>query len=198
MLEQHCLLLLTALTVRISLEDAALVFLKADSYTPCHSVFEVGGLIANASLWKMNIQDSPFLSHSPECNTCINSPVEFIQQELRFSPEACNAVSFGLDNVLLTVASNTEEDGMASADALPPRSCRRFKFVWRQRKFLRFIFGGKAFQFWMLPFSLASAPCKFTKCMDAALAPLKLQDIHGTLRMNLQKSSLLPKQHTVF
>lgn len=40
-------------------------------------------------------------------------------------------------------------------------------------KFLRFAFGGKAYQYPVLPFSLALST--FTKCMDAALAPLRLQ-----------------------
>ncbi len=46
------------------------------------------------------------------------------------------------------------------------------------RKFLRFAFGGKAYQYRVLPFGLALSPCIFTKCIDAALAPLCLQGIH--------------------
>ncbi len=38
--------------------------------------------------------------------------------------------------------------------------------------------GGKAYQYKVLPFGLALAPRTFTKCMDAALAPLRLQGIH--------------------
>ncbi len=49
--------------------------------------------------------------------------------------------------------------------------------VQRHRRFLRFAFGGKAYQYKVLPFSLAFAPRTFTKCMDAALAPLRLQGI---------------------
>lgn len=37
--------------------------------------------------------------------------------------------------------------------------------------------GGKAYQYQVLQFSLALSPCTFTKCMDAALAPLRLQGI---------------------
>ncbi len=44
--------------------------------------------------------------------------------------------------------------------------------IQRHRRFLRFAFGGKAYQYKVLPFSLALAPRTFTKCMDAALAPL--------------------------
>ncbi len=51
--------------------------------------------------------------------------------------------------------------------------------VRRHRKFLRFAFGGKAYQCMVLPFGLALAPRTFTKVMDAALAPLRLQDIRA-------------------
>ncbi|CAM4729294.1 unnamed protein product [Leuciscus chuanchicus] len=44
-------------------------------------------------------------------------------------------------------------------------------------KFLRFAFGGKAYQYRVLPFGLALSPRTFTKCVDAALAPLRLQGI---------------------
>ncbi len=49
--------------------------------------------------------------------------------------------------------------------------------VQRHRRFLRFAFGGKAYQYKVLPFGLALAPRTFTKCMNAALAPLRLQGI---------------------
>ncbi len=49
--------------------------------------------------------------------------------------------------------------------------------IHRHRRFLRFAFGGKAYQYKVLPFGLALAPRTFTKCMDAALAPLRLQGI---------------------
>ncbi len=45
------------------------------------------------------------------------------------------------------------------------------------RKVLRFAFGGKTYQYRVPPFSLAPSSCTFTKCIDAALAPLHLQDI---------------------
>ncbi len=95
--------------------------------------------------------------------------------------------------------------------------------VRRHRRFLRFAFGGKAYQY------KALAPRTFTKCMDAALAPLRLQGIcvlnylddwlilahsrelvsrhrdivlghiHSLgLRMNAKKSVLLPSQRTMF
>ncbi|KAJ7999274.1 hypothetical protein DPEC_G00213730 [Dallia pectoralis] len=44
----------------------------------------------------------------------------------------------------------------------------------QHRKFLRFAFGGEAYQYRVLPFGLALSP---TRCIDAALAPLRLQGI---------------------
>ncbi len=48
----------------------------------------------------------------------------------------------------------------------------------QHRMFLRFAFRGKAYQYRVLPFGLALSPRTFTKCVDAALAPLRLQGIH--------------------
>ncbi len=45
------------------------------------------------------------------------------------------------------------------------------------RKFLRFAFGGKAYQYRVLPFGLALSPRTFTKCVDAFLVLLRLQGI---------------------
>ncbi len=45
------------------------------------------------------------------------------------------------------------------------------------RKFLRFAFGSKAYQYGVLPFCPALSLRTFTKCIDAALAPLRLQGI---------------------
>ncbi|KAI2649105.1 Transposon Ty3-G Gag-Pol polyprotein [Labeo rohita] len=45
------------------------------------------------------------------------------------------------------------------------------------RKFLRFAFRDKAYQYWVLPFGLALSPRTFTKCVDAVLAPLRLRGI---------------------
>ncbi|KAL0161017.1 hypothetical protein M9458_044742, partial [Cirrhinus mrigala] len=47
----------------------------------------------------------------------------------------------------------------------------------QHRKFLRFAFRGEAYQYRVLPFGLALSPHTFTKCVDAALAPLRLQGI---------------------
>ncbi len=53
----------------------------------------------------------------------VNSPVEFAHEYLFPSPEARNTGYFGLDDVLFTVASDSEDFGPALADALPP-SCK--------------------------------------------------------------------------
>ncbi len=97
----------------------------------------------------------------------------------------------------------------------------------QHRKFLRFAFGGEAYQYWVLPFSLALSPRTYTKCMDAALAPLWLQGIRILnyindwlilaqsqelrhrdvvladleslgLRLNAKKSALSPAQRTTY
>ncbi|KAI2646466.1 Transposon Ty3-G Gag-Pol polyprotein [Labeo rohita] len=47
----------------------------------------------------------------------------------------------------------------------------------QHRKFLRFAFRGEAYQYRVLPFGLALSPRTFTKCVDAALVPLRLQGI---------------------
>ncbi|KAI2656145.1 Transposon Ty3-G Gag-Pol polyprotein [Labeo rohita] len=45
------------------------------------------------------------------------------------------------------------------------------------RRFLRFAFEGVAYQYTVLPFGLSLAPRTFTKCMDAALVPLRQKGI---------------------
>ncbi len=59
------------------------------------------------------------LPPSPE-RTCANSPVEFLHDFLFPNPKAHDFVSFGLDDVLHTAASDSEDFGPALADALPP------------------------------------------------------------------------------
>ncbi len=48
-----------------------------------------------------------------------NSPVEFVHDYLYLSPGARDTVSFGLDDILLTAASDSEDFGPALADVLP-------------------------------------------------------------------------------
>ncbi len=49
-------------------------------------------------------------------------PVEFLHDFLFPSPRARDTVSFGLDDILHTAASDSEDFGPALADALPPSS----------------------------------------------------------------------------
>ncbi len=49
-----------------------------------------------------------------------NSPVEFLPDFQFPSPKARDFVSFGLDDILHTAASDSEDFGPALADALPP------------------------------------------------------------------------------
>ncbi len=56
---------------------------------------------------------------SPE-HVRANSPVEFVHDYLYPNPEARDTVSFGLDDVLLTAASDSEDFGPALADTFPP------------------------------------------------------------------------------
>ncbi len=51
-------------------------------------------------------------------------------------------------------------------------------------------FGGKAYQYKVLPFGLALAPRTFTKCMDATLAPLRLQGIRVLNYLDAHSGSL--------
>ncbi len=59
------------------------------------------------------------LPPSPE-RARANSPVEFLHDFLFPSPKAHDFVSFGLDDVLHTAASDSEDFGPALADGLPP------------------------------------------------------------------------------
>ncbi len=45
------------------------------------------------------------------------------------------------------------------------------------RRFLGFAFEGVAYQYKVLPFWLSLTPCTFTRCMDAALSPLRQMGI---------------------
>ncbi len=56
---------------------------------------------------------------SPE-HVCASSPVEFAHDYLYPSPEARDTVSFGLDCLLFTAASDSEDFGPALTDSLPP------------------------------------------------------------------------------
>ena len=58
------------------------------------------------------------------------------------------------------------------------------KILPQLRRFLRFAFGGEAYQYQVLPFGLALSSRTYTKSMDVLLAPLRLQSIHILNYMN--------------
>ncbi len=66
----------------------------------------------------------------------------------------------------------------------------------QHRKFLRFAFGGEAYQYWVLPFGLSLSPRTYTKCMDAALAHLCIRIFNYTGDwLNLAQSQQLELLH---
>lgn len=73
----------------------------------------------------------------------------------------------------------------------------------QHRKFLRFAFGGKAYQYRVLPFGLVLSQCTFTKCIDSALAPLRLQGIcilnyiHNGLVLAMFQEMVVRQRHVV-
>ncbi len=106
--------------VRISVSESStlgLRFLKRS-----HPFFPVATWGSDVELEAMESEQTGLafsLSFSPE-HVRANSPVEFAHDYLYPSPEARDTVSFGLDYILLTAASDSEDFGPVLADALPP------------------------------------------------------------------------------
>ncbi|CAM4638696.1 unnamed protein product [Leuciscus chuanchicus] len=65
--------------------------------------------------------------------------------------------------------------GDRDQETILPLAIFRIQIIPRHRPFLRFAFDSQVYQYTVLPFGLSLAPRTFTKCMDAALAPLKSQ-----------------------
>lgn len=65
-----------------------------------------GDQMSSSRLWRASRPVSPSLSLSPECSCHADSPVEFLHNYLCPSPEACDAISFGMENVLFTTVSD--------------------------------------------------------------------------------------------
>ncbi len=112
------------ITLRSRLEDCereSSVFLRRASSTSAAS--------RGAASWGSDVELEEMESEqtglafslppSPKCARA-NSPVEFLHDFLFPSPKAHDFVSFGLDDVLHTAASDSEDFGPALADALPP------------------------------------------------------------------------------
>ncbi len=67
------------------------------------------------------------------------------------------------------------EDWFCSLDLKDPYF--HIQIAPHHRRFLRFAFEGVAYQYTVLPFGLSLAPRTFTKCMDAAISPLRQMGI---------------------
>lgn len=123
--------------------------------------------------------------------------------DLRPTPEACNSISFGCelyDKEVLSTESSDLEDLMGKSELLRVSQFKmlmlksilshiqagdwfvtinlkdgycHIQIIKGHRKFLRFAFEDKAYQYHVLPFGLALAPRTFTKCMDACVQSCK-------------------------
>ncbi|KAF4106989.1 hypothetical protein G5714_012979 [Onychostoma macrolepis] len=102
------------------------VFDRESAVLPCRAAPEASSL-RGAAAWSLDVeleameseQCSLSLPPSPGRH-CMNSPVQFSHGCLAPSPEARDAVSFGLEDILHTVASDSEDFGAASLNVLPP------------------------------------------------------------------------------
>ncbi len=79
-----------------------------------------GVRMSSSRRWRVSRHSSPFLSPSLSERARANLPVEFLPDFQFPSPKARDFVSFGLDDILHTAASDSEDFGPALADALPP------------------------------------------------------------------------------
>lgn len=69
----------------------------------------------------------------------------------------------------------------------------------QHRKFLRFTFRGKAYQYRVLPFSLALSPHTFTKCMDVSvLSPAQRVPVfRGSMEFKYNAGTFIPCTYRV-
>ncbi len=96
--------------------------------------------------------------------------------DLRQLNRSVMRLKFKMLTIKQVVSQNRSEDWFVTIDLKD--AYFHVSILPQHRKFLRFAFGGEAYQYRVLPFSLALSPRTFTKCVDAALAPLRLQGIH--------------------
>ncbi len=102
-----------------------LLAVKCHGVSPLSTAVRVSSLakthtVSALSAWGFRMHVKRFMGpRSPE-RARANSPVEFLHDFLFPSPKAHDFVSFGLDDVLHTAASDSEDFGPALADALPP------------------------------------------------------------------------------
>ncbi|XP_059371000.1 uncharacterized protein LOC132108312, partial [Carassius carassius] len=95
--------------------------------------------------------------------------------DLRLLNRSVMSLKFKMLTVNQVVAQIRSEDWFVTIDLKD--AYFHISILPQHRKFLRFAFGGKAYQYRVLPFGLALSPRTFTKCMDAALVSLRMQGI---------------------
>ncbi|KAI2668522.1 Transposon Tf2-11 polyprotein [Labeo rohita] len=95
--------------------------------------------------------------------------------DLRLLNRSVMRLKFKMLNINQVVSQIRSEDWFVTIDLKD--AYFHVSILPQHRKFLRFAFRGEAYQYRVLPFGLALSPHTFTKCVDAALAPLRLQGI---------------------
>ncbi len=111
---------LKTLRARLAVFDRESAILPRRAAPEASSLREAEAWSSDAELEAMESEQfSLSLPPSPGRHRTI-SPVEFSRGCLAPSPEAREAVSFGLEDILYTAASDTEDFGAASLDVLPP------------------------------------------------------------------------------
>ncbi len=95
--------------------------------------------------------------------------------DLRLLNRSVSRLKFRMLTVKQVVSQIRSEDWFVTIDLKD--AYFHISILPSHRKFLRFAFRGKAYQYRVLPFGLTLSPRTFTKCVDAALAPLRLQGI---------------------
>ncbi|XP_043116738.1 LOW QUALITY PROTEIN: uncharacterized protein LOC122360307, partial [Puntigrus tetrazona] len=96
--------------------------------------------------------------------------------DLRVLNRSVNRLKFKMLTIKHVVTQIRSEDWFVNIDLID--AYFHISILPQHRKFLRFAFGGVAYQYRVLPFGLALSLRTFThKCMDAALIPLRLQGI---------------------
>ncbi|KAJ8009614.1 hypothetical protein DPEC_G00090730 [Dallia pectoralis] len=134
--------------------------------------------LPNISQWVLRIIESgyaiQFRTHPPRFNGVLPTVVG-PEQALVLEQETVGRLSFKMLTLKQIVSQIRSEDWFVTIDLKD--AYFHISILPQHRKFLRFAFGGEAYQYRVLPFGLALSPRTFTRCIDAALAPLRLQGI---------------------
>ncbi len=103
--------------------------------------------------------------------------------DLRLLNRSVSRLKFRMLTVKQVVSQIRSEDWFVTIDLKD--AYFHMSILPSHRKFLRFAFRGKAYQYRVLPFGLALSPRTFTKCVDAALAPCDSGHPHTQLHRRL-------------